>query len=476
MKRPSSLTRDRWWLAGIVLILAVIYGATMAPGLTWLHDSVDGGDLITAAATGGVAHPSGYPVYLVLARIFQSLPAGQLAFRTNLLSAAASVLTSLLIFKIVRNQIEASLRGDISAFYAALMFGLAPLIWSQSIVSEVYTLNAFFVALILWVLSFQPQQKLQFDGWPGFLLGLGMGNHLTLGLLFPLVFLPPILDRHLRSLLLRVTLTLVGLSVYLLLPLRALSHPLLNWGGVDRFQNFLWLVSGRLYQDQLTGIGFVELVARVRAASGLLVAQFGVVGLCLGLLGIVVYFKPERIYWSTLWVACTSLMFALCYGTFDSYVYLIPAFLSFAIWIGLGIGSLPRNWMVAAGLVLAVGFLGIQTFANWQIVDASNDVEAEEFGRQVMQTMPQDALVFMRGDRAIFTVWYFHYALGARPDLAVIATDLLVYDWYRENLLMNYSGQGLSVKAQALELIQSNPGRPFCFVEHLGQRKISCQP
>lgn len=448
----------------------------MAPGLTWLHDSVDGGDLITAAATGGVAHPSGYPVYLVLARIFQSLPAGQLAFRTNLLSAAASVLTSLLIFKIVRNEIGASLHGDISAFFSALMFGLAPLIWSQSVVSEVYTLNAFFVALILWVLSFQSEQKLQFDGLSGFLLGLGMGNHLTLGLMFPLVFLPPILDKQPRSLLIRAVWTLVGLSVYLFLPLRALSYPLLNWGGVDNFQNFLWLVSGRLYQDQLTGIGFVELVARVRAASGLLVAQFGVVGLCLGLLGIVVYFKSARIYWSTLWVAGISLVFALCYGTFDSYVYLIPAFLSFAVWIGLGIGNLSRNWMVAVGLVLAFGFLGFQTFTNWQIVDASNDIEAEEFGRQVMQTMPQDALVFVRGDRAIFTIWYFHYALGARPDLAVIATDLLLYDWYQDNLSMNYSEQGLFVKAQALELIQSNPGRPFCFVEHLGQPTISCQP
>src|SRR5689334_22464317 len=42
----------------LVISLFVLYLFSMAPGLTWAHDGADGGDLITAAATGGVAHPS----------------------------------------------------------------------------------------------------------------------------------------------------------------------------------------------------------------------------------------------------------------------------------------------------------------------------------------------------------------------------------------------------------------------------------
>src|SRR5689334_3352659 len=81
--------------------LFIIYVRTLAPGLTWANSGSDGGDLITAAATGGIAHPTGYPLYLLLARLFQFIPLGSLAFRTNLMSAIFSVLASVLVCEIV---------------------------------------------------------------------------------------------------------------------------------------------------------------------------------------------------------------------------------------------------------------------------------------------------------------------------------------------------------------------------------------
>ena len=86
----------------LFLSLLTVYGMTLAPGLTWANSGADGGDLITAAATGGVPHPTGYPVYLLLARAFQFLPIGSLAFRTNLLSALAAATASLLVYGLVR--------------------------------------------------------------------------------------------------------------------------------------------------------------------------------------------------------------------------------------------------------------------------------------------------------------------------------------------------------------------------------------
>jgi hypothetical protein len=80
MSHPRFLQKS---LPLLILIssLSVLYLYTMAPGLTWENDGRDGGDLIAAAATGGIAHPTGYPLYLLLARVFQSLPVGFLAFR-----------------------------------------------------------------------------------------------------------------------------------------------------------------------------------------------------------------------------------------------------------------------------------------------------------------------------------------------------------------------------------------------------------
>ncbi|HMB21839.1 MAG TPA: DUF2723 domain-containing protein, partial [Anaerolineales bacterium] len=99
---------------GITLIgvlatsLLGVYSLTLAPGLTWANFGSDGGDLIAAAATGGVAHPSGYPLYLLLARLFQVIPIGTLAFRTNLLSATAITLAAILVFELTARSLSVS--------------------------------------------------------------------------------------------------------------------------------------------------------------------------------------------------------------------------------------------------------------------------------------------------------------------------------------------------------------------------------
>ncbi|MBC7222995.1 MAG: DUF2723 domain-containing protein, partial [Anaerolineae bacterium] len=60
-------------LASFGLVLA-LYGVTAAPSLTWAHDSADGGELLAAAQTLGVAHPPGYPTYLPLLHGWTRLP------------------------------------------------------------------------------------------------------------------------------------------------------------------------------------------------------------------------------------------------------------------------------------------------------------------------------------------------------------------------------------------------------------------
>lgn len=70
------------------VVLAAAYGCTLAPSLTWANDGADGDDLISAAAALGVAHPTGYPIYLLVLRLFLLLPVCDLAFRANLYSTA----------------------------------------------------------------------------------------------------------------------------------------------------------------------------------------------------------------------------------------------------------------------------------------------------------------------------------------------------------------------------------------------------
>src|SRR5512139_353339 len=129
------------------LILFLVYLQTMAPGLTWANYGSDGGDLIAAAATGGVAHPSGYPLYLLLARLFQFLSIGSLAFRTNLLSAIATTFAAVLVFELMTRSLRFAdgYPNGWAGLASAYAFGLAPLVWSQATITEVYGLHILFV-------------------------------------------------------------------------------------------------------------------------------------------------------------------------------------------------------------------------------------------------------------------------------------------------------------------------------------------
>jgi hypothetical protein len=90
-----------------------------------------------------------------------------------------------------------------------------------------------------------------------------------------------------------------------------------------------------------------------------------------------------------------------------------------------------------------------------------------------MAQMPEDTLVFVQGDQAIFSLWYFHYALGQRADIAVIASELLPFGWYQDTLKATYPS--LAVPGPLPDaLISANPDRPVCIVEYDGQAQIRC--
>src|SRR5689334_13669655 len=177
----------------LVISLFVIYLFSLAPGLTWAHDGADGGDLITAAATGGVPHPSGYPTFILLARLFQFLPVGSMAYRTNLMSAVLTALTALLVYDIVVWSPNSPAIGNrLAGLIAGYAYGLSPLAWSQAVITEVYGLHLFFVALIIWLLvgrfAYSPN-KSWLDIVIGLSVGLGMGNHLTSVFMLPAALL-----------------------------------------------------------------------------------------------------------------------------------------------------------------------------------------------------------------------------------------------------------------------------------------------
>src|SRR5205085_5054411 len=105
--------------------------------------------LITVAATGGVAHPPGYPLYTMLAGAWLRLfPLGNVAWRVDLFSAVcAAAAAAVLALAVVRASGSRS-----AALFAAWTFALATPMWRNAVVAEVFALHALLAACMLLAL------------------------------------------------------------------------------------------------------------------------------------------------------------------------------------------------------------------------------------------------------------------------------------------------------------------------------------
>ncbi len=490
--------------SGIPIVLFLIafstYLLTLAPTITWRNDGADGGDLITAAYTLGIAHPPGYPVYVILGKLFTLLPIGDIAYRVNLMSAFFAAATIPLVYMITlglcRSVVSLSnhslSRGggtrapQLGASAAALSFAFSPTFWSQATIAEVYTLNAFFVALVFYLLlkwrdGDGQRRATSNDKGGGYLLlaafiyGLSLGNHLSMLMLGPAVLLLIVKGKlgdrvNLKGLFAAGLCFFLGLSIYLFLPLRAMQHPPVNWGDPHTWSGFLWTVSGQLYRRFAFALPPTHIPARVSAWASLLVQQFGWWGLLLGLIGLWYCLKEDRTFSAFSLLAFSAvIIYAIGYDTTDSYVYLIPSYLVFATWLGAGIHYLLaalRQLQDGGRLTFHVSrftllFLCLPLVSLWQnfsSLDLSNDRTAYEYGVQVFETFDPSAIVIADTDPHTFTLWYFSYVVGGRPDVAVLNKTLLGYPWYRNNMRLLYPQVSIpndGVEA-LIHLIESN--------------------
>jgi len=498
-----KLIRKKIPLVFLVVSLLAVYGSSLAPGLTWANFGADGGDLITAAATGGIAHPTGYPLYLLLARLFQWIPLGSLAFRTNLMSALATVGAAALVYGLVTRSFLFDSKNDpwLAGLVAGFAYGLAPLVWSQAVITEVYGLHSFFVALLITIAISEVSGKFtqkHKDILLGLAFGLAMGNHMTTILLFP-VLLTGLAsgdptpaqgnwwkahwNKEGRSLLRRFAFLGVGLLVYLILPLRAIAKPPVNWGNPVNLAGFTWLVSGKLYQGQLFALSFASVWERFRVVVAMFLEQFGIPGLTVGLIGLIVFFKTSRLYLNLFWILVASTIFAILYATTDAFMYLIPAVLCFSIWIGIGVGKIintasrwSRQIGVTIGIVLILT-LFLQAWKHWPQVDAADDHRAEHFIENVNDLAPESAIIFAKGDQAVFSLWYSQFALLNRPDLVILAADLLQFDWYQATLHDTYPDLNVPGPFPFTEtVVLANPERAVCYAQYTQNAEINCTP
>ncbi|HRX07356.1 MAG TPA: DUF2723 domain-containing protein, partial [Kiritimatiellia bacterium] len=195
--------RIDWAAFWIVLAVSLgVYFYTLAPTLT-LEDS---GELAVASDYLGVPHPPGYPIWTLITWFFQWVfhwvtynghpnPAWSVGLASAVAGAGACALLALLISRsgadLLRSVPELKERIGfraenlvclIAGISGGLLLAFSPVLWSQSVIVEVYSLNAFFqmaVLLLIYMWMCRPKSDTLLY-LAAFLFGLGLTNHQTL--------------------------------------------------------------------------------------------------------------------------------------------------------------------------------------------------------------------------------------------------------------------------------------------------------
>jgi len=430
--------RVRWAPPAVLgLTTFALYARTLLPSL----GQADTFEFQVIIPRLGVAHPTGYPLYILLGKLFTLLPLGNVAWRVNVASAVCATAAVLVVYAILLRLTSRWL----PAFLAALAFAFSATFWSQAIIAEVYALHNLLAAVILWLLlktskvaRKPPRSAARRWQIVFFLIGLSFTNHLTTALLLPAVALGLLWERpqlRLKDWLIAGELLLLGLSLYLFIPLR---WPALNHGEWMTLRGFISYVTGGQFHAALRLDGWRD-PTRWAIVGRLMREPFGWIGLGLAAIGVTrLALRQRRALALTGATFLAFALYGLSYYVPDVSVFLLPTHLILALWIGAGIAGISgqvckwaserlgnpaslviSHWSLVIGLLVIVHSLS-RIWLNLPQVDQSHNRGNLDWGQYVLSLpLTEDGAVLADSEK-FAPLYYLQQIEGARPDLDLV--------------------------------------------------------
>ena len=405
----------------------------------------------------GIAHPTGYPLYTLLGRLFCLLPLKDTIFRVNLMSLLFTCVANIILFFILLSmgrsfskRKEGSYNIVIwSSFVAGLIFSFTPTLWSQATSNEVYSLNVLFYTLIillvlLWRSNWKKPVGERILYLLAFIYGLSFGNHMSTILLLPALFFIQVtaygkaLFRW-RRIILILSLFLLGLSIYLFLPIRSSQNPIMDWGNPESWATFKRHVTGWQYQVWMFAQSAENLGNNFQNFIKLFSHQFPLYLLPLSLLGvwrILVHDRKTLAFFLILFFA--NVLYGINYSIPDIDPYFLGSFLVNAVFIGVGLHFLfqiienfrIRKKLSCAIIILFILLPLILLKKNYFQADQSKNYFAYDFASNIMRSVKKDAVI-------LTNVWdhyapwlYLRFVELKRPDVNYLDTELCRRSWY----------------------------------------------
>jgi tetratricopeptide (TPR) repeat protein len=458
----------------------------------------------------GIPHSPGFPLYVIWGAFFTLIPVSNSALLSNSMSALwgslALVLLYLVIIQILSHIKSSQSLFKVIALSSALFLAFSTSFWLQAIRAEVYTLNIFFTLLLTFLLIRWQQIKelnLSFKILIlfSFVLGLSLTNHPLLIITLLPGFLFLFFCGNFRSFLKPERLfilslfLMLGISVYLYLPIRSSLSPAINWGKPDSWSN---LISYLFRTSQTTapssGLAFPYL-NRFGFNLSFPVDQFGLAFFWLGVVGAISLLKSHRriflftflIFILNLLTATWAVDFSL--RNYDLLGYLLPSLSVFAIWFASGLKTV-WDWMfkqariiqshpisetgkvlsymtayVVLGLLLTLPLF--QIWRNFDLCNKRGQIGAYSYAQQILTSVKKNALILVGDDNTLTSLWYLNLSRGIRPDVKILSISALTQKGYREQLSQKYE------KIILPEIEQKDLGEIACRISQLNAGDFS---
>jgi tetratricopeptide (TPR) repeat protein len=392
--------------------------------------TADSGELTAVAHVLGVPHPTGYPLYSSIAKAFQLfVPLGTIGYRTALFSAVAGALSVWCLFLIASHWLSVP-----AGFFSACLFGLAKSFWSQTTIQEVYSFHILLLMGMLYCAAeFLTRSNVRHVYLFAFLGGLSLTHHLLTLMSFPAFFILLFSRQNFRQLRINqfatgILLGIMGWSVQLLLPLRSMTACPLRWMPVHDIQGFLFQISGKQFRPIMFNMPFSHVSGNFNYFTHLFLDQWGWIIAVIagaGLILLSIFRARQTVFWLVYFAV--PVIFSINYRIVDIEVYYLQAYIPVAYLCGVSAHYLMRClerlnfrfwWIIPYSLLLISVPVSI-LIRNFHPNDRSNHRIGYNFGIDMYNSLPLDAVLVTQGWSSPFVLSYLEYVLHYRPDVLV---------------------------------------------------------
>lgn len=443
-----------------IILVAVIFLVFMAVGMRSAYPAFandDSPETITASYTLGIQHPPGYPLFAMLGKVFLNFNTGAPAINMNFFSCFLAAVLLVLVYFIGRKLSGGSV---FAGAFAASALAVSGIFFSQTISAKggIYMLNLIFISIMLLCLLDVLKTRSITSFYIGFYIaGLSLSNHWQSSLIISMLFVAAlymIVKPAPRKAAAGAILFILGLTPYLFLLLRSMSHPALNHGAPDNlpmlFKHILRFDYARENEPISAGILAFQAGEFFRAA----IVSFPLLWI-VAMLGMMraAYLKDKKALFPALMLAINViLVFFFFRRRQDSACYYLPSIYALALFTAYVIKyilGLKNKRLRAGGFIAAILPIVICAAGTAKYNMMSGNYLAYDYANNLLAPLEKDSAYFAVSGFDIMPLYYLRLVEKKRPDLRVVEATYLRFDWGREEFKGMF-GKGIP-QASAVE-------------------------